>query len=130
MWLCLILAGLACARLQPGPLGTILSVAVCVILLFAWGHWTGPGRRTGLPVFLLAGFLYPILGTALVLTLPMDLAMGKLQWLGAGLLVGYQPGGGAGTPPLFYILPMLANLLVPILFMGALRAQVRATTRD
>ena len=130
VWLCFILAGFSVVRLQPGTIGTILSVAICVVLLFAWGYWTGPGRRTALPVFLLASLLYPIFCTAVLLTLPLDLTMGPLQWLGVGMLVGYQPGGGADTPIEFYIIPMLVNMLIPIAFMGVLREQVRATRRD
>ena len=129
VWLCLILAGLSAVRLQPGTFGTILSVAVCVILLFAWGHWTGPGRRTAFPVYLLAGLLYPILTTLLLLTVSTE-AFDSVQWLTAGMVVGYQPGGGPETPPGYYVLPMLVNLFGPILFMGALRQAVRATTRD
>lgn len=124
VWLILILAGMSGARLQPSLAGAALSVAVCVGLLLAWGHWAGPGRRTALPVYLLAGLLYPILSMALLLSVPTQ-ATESVQWLFAGMALGYQPGGGPDTPLEYSIIPMLLNLFGPILLMGLLRSLVR-----
>jgi hypothetical protein len=129
VWLILILAGLSCARLQPAAIGAMLSVAACVVLLFIYGHWTGPGRRTAFPVYLLAGLLYPILSTLLVLSVSPG-AFDSLQWLTAGMVIGYQPGGGPDAPFEYYLVPMLVNLFGPILAMGALRQWARAASTD
>lgn len=122
VWLCLIAAGLAGARWQPGPVGAVISITVCVGLLYAWGQWSGPGRRTALLIYLLAGLLYPVLTIVALLALPTALVMGQLDWFAAGMAVGYQPHGGADTSLEFYIVPMVLNLIGPILAMGTLRA--------
>ena len=124
VWMILILAGLSCARLQPAITGAVLSAAVCVILLFAYAHWSGPGRRTAFPVFLLAGLLYPILSTLLLLGIPTEM-FDSVQWLTAGMAIGWQPEGGPETAPGYYILPMLLNLFGPILAMGLIRSLTR-----
>lgn len=126
VWLCLIIAGLTGARLQPGMLGAALSLAVCIGLLSAWGCWTGPGRRTPLFVYLIAGLFYPVLTTALILIVPTELALGPLSWIVAGMAVGFQSGGGPDAPAQIYIVPMVMNLFGPILAMGLLRHWVRA----
>jgi hypothetical protein len=126
IWVILILAGLSGAKLQPGLPGAALSLAVCVGLLFAWGHWTGPGRRTALPVYLLAGLLYPALAVAFVLALPTELSMGALDWVAAGMAVGFQPASGPDAPGEFYLLPIALNLFGPILAMGLLRHWARS----
>lgn len=115
---------MSCARLQPGMAGAILSAAVCVILLFAYAHWSGPGRRTAFPYYLLAGLLYPILATLLLLGIPTEM-FDSVQWLTAGMAIGFQPEGGPETPPGYYVLPMVANLFGPILVMGLIRSLTR-----
>lgn len=121
VWLSFILAGLACDWLQPSLAGAALSVALCVGLLFAYARWTGPGRRTVLPVYLLGSLLYPLASVTLMIVLPPTLVLGPLQWLSAGLVVGLQPGGGPDAPGEIYVLPMLLNLFVPVLIMSLLR---------
>ena len=127
VWLILILAGLSCANLQPGTAGAILSVAICIVLLFSYAHWSGPGQRTAFPVYLLAGLLYPILSTLLLLSIPTGL-FDSVDWLSAGMVIGYQPEGGPETPPGYYVLPMVANLFGPIVAVGVLRTWARAAS--
>ena len=124
VWLILILAGASCVRLQPSAAGAVLSIAVCIILLFSYAHWSGPGRRTPFPVYLLAGLLYPILSALLLLTIPTGW-YDSVDWLTAGMVIGYQLEGAPETPPGHYILPMLGNLFGPILVVGLLRGLVR-----
>lgn len=125
VWAILILAGLSGAWLQPSLGGASLSIIVCVGLLFAWGQWTGPGRRTILGIYLLAGLLYPVMLLALLFSASSPTVLRPYEWLGAGFSIGFQVRGGADTPFEFYIVPMMLNLFVPILAMGTLRAWLR-----
>jgi hypothetical protein len=125
VWVILILAGLSGAGLQPSIGGGTISIAVCIGLLFAWGQWTAPGRRTILGVYLLAGLLYPVMLLTLLFTASSPSDLRPYAWLGAGLNVGFQPHGGADTPFEFYVVPMVLNLIGPILVMGTLRAWLR-----
>jgi hypothetical protein len=129
VWLSLIVAGLSGGWLQPSIAGALVSVVVCIGLLFAWGNWTGPGRRTTLPIFLLAGLLYLALAMALLLSAHPELYTEATTWLCAGLTVGFMPSGGADTPLEYYIFPMLLNLFGPIVVMGTLRAWMRGDFR-
>jgi hypothetical protein len=125
VWVILILAGLSGAWLQPSLGGAALSIVVCIGLLFVWGQWTGPGRRTILGVYLLAGLLYPVMLLALFFSVASPSILGPYEWLGAGFSIGVQARGGADTPFEFYIVPMMLNLFAPILVMGTLRAWLR-----
>jgi hypothetical protein len=125
VWAALILAAFAGLRLQPGLAGATVSVGVFLILLFAWGHWTGPGRRTHLGVYLAAGLLYWVLCTTLFLLAPATLMDGPLSWLAVGTTIGYQYAGGPHAPLGYYIVPMVLNLFGPILIMGLLRRWLR-----
>ena len=124
VWLILILAGMAGARLQPSLGGAALSVSVCVGLLLAWAHWTGPGRRTAFPVYLLAGLLYPILTMALLLSVPTQ-ASESVHWLFAGMTIGWQVEGGPDAPFEYYLVPLVLNLFGPILLVGLIRSWLR-----
>lgn len=121
VWGILIATGLIFTRLQPSPIAATASLAACVGLLYSWSRWLGPGRRTHLAIYLLAGVLYLVLVTVLMLSVPSEWATGPLLWLGAGLTIGFQPQGGPHTPLEFYIIPFLFNLFGPILVMGFLR---------
>jgi hypothetical protein len=125
VWLILILAGLSGGWLQPSIGGAMVSVGVCIGLLFAWGRWTGPGRRTVLGVYLLAGLLYFILVLALVLSTHPDLIGDGISLFSAGLGIGFMPTGGPDMPGEYYFFPLLLNLFGPILAMGALRIWAR-----
>lgn len=122
VWLILILAGIF-ARMQPGTAGAILSLAVYIILLSTYAIWSGPGRRTAFPVYLLAGLLYPILTVVLLLGVSDD-TLGSLQWLTAGMDLGYQPVPEPHTPVEAFLVPMILNLFGPILIVGGLRVLV------
>jgi hypothetical protein len=121
VWMILIGTGYAFSWLQPGIIGALLSLVTYTALLFAWGHWTDPGRRSGLSIYLLAGLLYLALMMALLFNVHPDLIGTAISLFGAGLAIGFQLVGGPDAPGEYYFLPMLFNLFGPILVMGLLR---------
>jgi len=125
VWAALILAGLAGLRLQPSMAGALISLAVYLALLVAWGVYSRAGRRIGLAVYLLAMLLYWLASTALFILMPVSMMTGWLDWLGVGMTVGLQSSGGPDTPGMFYLVPMVANLFGPILIMAVLRHWAR-----
>ena len=124
VWAALILAGFAGVRLQPSIAGASVSLAVYLVLLFAWGLWAAPGRRTHLAVHLLAGLLYWLLCIALFLAMPTAMMMGSLQWISVGTTVGYLPEGNMHNLG-SYLVPMMLNQFGPIVLMGLLRGWMR-----
>lgn len=128
VWAILILTGMAFARWQPALPAAILSFTVCTGLLFAWARWAGPGHRTPLPVFMLAGFLYILLTVTLALSLPTA-ATDATLWVAAGFSIGFQPGHNGHPSVETFIVPMLLNLFGPIVTMGLLRGIVRGDWR-
>ncbi len=129
VWAILIGTGMAFARWQPHLLAALLSFAVCVALLFAWARWTAPGRRTPVPVFMLSGLLYLILIGVIALAVPPELATGPLNWLAAGLTIGFHPDFAIHPTVQNFIAPLLLNLFGPIVVMGLLRGIVRGDWR-
>ena len=129
VWAILIGTGIAVARWQPHLLAALLSFTVCVALLLAWARWTAPGRRTPLPVYMLAGLLYLILTTAIALVAPPELATGSLLWLAAGYSIGFQPEPAVHPTVENFIAPLLLNLFGPIVIMGLLRGIMRGDWR-
>ncbi len=121
VWVALIVAGLAGLRLQPSLAGAALSLVVYLVLLFSWGQWTGPGRRTYLAVYLLAAFLYWLSCVVLFIAMPAAMMTGWLDWFGAGMVVGFQPYPNPHTPVETFLIPMVINIFAPIIIMGALR---------
>jgi hypothetical protein len=130
VWAALILAGLAGLRLQPGVAGAMLSLAIYLALLFAWGQWTGRGRRTYLAVYLLAAFLYWITCVALLIAMPVAMMTGWLDWFGAGMIVGFQPDPNPHTPVETFLIPLVGNIFAPIIVMGALRPLLDRRSAD
>jgi hypothetical protein len=130
VWTILIGTGFTFSWLQPGMIGALLSLVTYTGLLFAWGQWTGPGRRTVVGVYLLAGLLYLALMTALLFTVHPDLIGQALSLFGAGLAIGFQMAGGPDTPGEYYFIPMLFNLFGPILVMGLMRHLARRDQAD
>jgi hypothetical protein len=129
VWLALTLAGLSMVLLRPSTLvAALLSLAVYSGLLALYTFRAGPGRRSGLPPYLLGALLHPVVIVAIVLVLPrgaQDSGFDWVQAVSAGLGIGFQPAGGPDTPGAYFLLPWALNLLLPVVLVTALRGSAR-----
>ena len=131
VWLALTLAGIPTlipVEISPVAMAT-MTLVLYSLLLAGYAFGFGPGQRSRFPAFAIGGFLYPAYFVVLLIELERFRSSERfseaLMSLGAGIAVGFQVRGGPDAPVEFYLLPWLANFLIPIVIVLAGRAMLR-----
>jgi hypothetical protein len=130
VWLIIIGAGIVGMALPQSLTGSALSLSVYGSLLFVFFRFTAIGRRAGLITCLAAGLLYiPACFALFILSggwmVPADATLPWLDLLTSGGSIGFMPEANAHQPLETLLIPVVLNLLGPIIVVGTLRAWAR-----